>query len=212
MQSDPWVTRMLEHTIALPSSSALSNFYIPDSDRDFFVGTTANQRVAQLREHLQAAEGGAFVVLGEAAGWRGARQSGVAFTSAPDLGLPGSVELSARVVRRTLQEVGLLDRVLLWNALPLHPHMPGAPASNRTPKRNEVALGAECLRLAVEGRRVVCVGRTAAAALWSTLGIRCAAADAADGGNEAVVVRHPSFGGAAQFRAQLRSWAGTVSG
>ena len=69
--------------------------------------------------------------------------------------------------------------MLLWNVVPTHP---GGPGSNRRPTRSEVESGLLFVRELARGRRVVPVGRVAHEALGGTY------------------VRHPSHGGAAEFR------------
>jgi len=82
-------------------------------------------------------------------------------------------------VHRVLAELGLAGEVLLWNVVPTHP---GTPTSNRRPTRAEVAAGATFLEGLGRGRRVLAVGRLAAAA------------------TAAPYLRHPSHGGAVAFR------------
>ncbi len=77
--------------------------------------------------------------------------------------------------------------MLLWNVVPTHP---GTAASNRPPTRAEVALGRPFAAELARGRRVAAVGRIAAAAL-----------------ENAVYVRHPSHGGAVDFRYGLLQFA-----
>ena len=84
-----------------------------------------------------------------------------------------------------LDELGLEEHVLLWNVVPTHPHRPGEPSSNRRPRADEIEASRPFLELLAAGRRVVPVGRVAEAAL-GTAGIR-----------------HPSHGGAQEFRAGL---------
>ncbi|HET8528912.1 MAG TPA: uracil-DNA glycosylase [Gaiellaceae bacterium] len=158
------------------------------------IGATHNQyaRSALLRERLRAyleARADAPVVLvGEAAGYRGARVSGIAFTSERQLTGTGPAEASATIVHRTLAALGVEDDVLLWNVVPTHP---GTATSNRVPTRAEIAAARPFLDAVTRGRLVVAVGRVAAAAL------------------RAPYVRHPSHGGAAAFadgvRGQLRA-------
>jgi uracil-DNA glycosylase len=150
------------------------------------IGTTFNQyaRSELRRERLAAyldARGGAPVLLvGEAAGYRGARVSGIPFTSERQLTGSGPAEATATIVHRVLAELGVEDEVLLWNVVPTHP---GTPSSNRSPTRAEVAAGLPFLEQLARGRRVVPVGRVAHAVLGGAY------------------VRHPSHGGAAAFRA-----------
>jgi len=119
------------------------------------------------------------VLAGEAPGYRGARVSGIPFTSERQLTGAGPAEATASIVHRVLAELGLEDDVLLWNVVPTHP---GGEGWNRRPTRAEVEAGLPFVRALARGRRVVAVGRVAHAAL---------------GGG---YVRHPSHGGGAAFR------------
>jgi uracil-DNA glycosylase len=153
------------------------------------IGSTYNQyagsplRRDRLRAYLQARAAAPILVVGEAAGYRGARVSGIAFTSERQLTGSGPAEASATIVHRVLGELGLEDEVLLWNVVPTHP---GTATSNRPPTRSEIEAARPFLAELVHGRRVVAVGRVAAAAL------------------DAPYVRHPSRGGATAFADGLR--------
>lgn len=155
------------------------------------IGGTFNQyadsplRRARLDAYLASRRGAALVLVGEAAGYRGARVSGLPFTSERQLTGKGPAEATATVVQRTLAELGIADDVLLWNVVPTHP---GTAASNRAPTRAEVDAARPFLEEVTRGRDVLAVGRVAAAATG------------------APYVRHPSHGGAAAFRATLRAW------
>ena len=158
------------------------------------IGSTFNfygrgDRAPLLRERLVAyldeRRDARFLVVGEAAGYRGARVSGLAFTSERQLTGAGPAEASATIVQRTLAELGAAEDVLLWNLVPTHPHRPGEAASNRPPSRAEIAAARPFLERLAAGRRVVPVGRLAHAALGGTY------------------VRHPSHGGATAFGAGL---------
>jgi hypothetical protein len=153
------------------------------------IGATHNQyarselRRDRLARYLDAHAGAPIVLVGEAAGYRGARVSGIAFTSERQLTGAGPAESSATIVHRTLRELGVEDDVLLWNVVPTHP---GTATSNRLPTRREIDAARPFLDAITRGRTVVAVGRVAAAAL------------------DAPYVRHPSHGGAAAFAAGLR--------
>jgi len=123
-----------------------------------------------------------LLLVGEAAGYRGARVSGIPFTSERQLTGAPPGEATATVVHRVLAELGIADAVLLWNVVPTHP---GTAAANRTPTRAEVEAGMPFASELARGRRVLAVGRIAEAALG------------------APYVRHPSHGGAVAFRATL---------
>jgi hypothetical protein len=152
------------------------------------IGSTYNQyadsplRRRRLAEYLETRRVAPLLLVGEAAGYRGARVSGLPFTSERQLTGCGPAEATATIVHRVLERLGLTEDVLLWNVVPTHP---GTASSNRPPTRAEVAAAQPFLAELAHGRRVVAVGRLAAAA------------------TEAPYVRHPSHGGAAAFEAGL---------
>lgn len=152
-------------------------------------GAGAERRRGRLLEYLRSRLDARILLVGEAAGYRGARVSGIPFTSERQLtgGPPG--EASATIVHRVLAELELADDVLLWNVVPTHPHRPGRPASNRPPTRAEIEAGAPFVRELARGRCVLAVGRVAHALLGGPY------------------VRHPSHGGATAFRAALTDYA-----
>jgi uracil-DNA glycosylase len=186
--------------LAIPSTPLATNFYLSDCDAEGTFSTTAAERLDRLHKHLNVVDGGDVVLVGEAPGWRGARQSGVAFTSAASVGLQGTREASATVVHDVLSEAKLQDRALLWNAFPLHPHEAGNQQSNRAPTPEELAAGYNALSIALLGRRVVCIGRKAQKSVETILGISVPDIDQADADSRAIAVRHPSKGGATLFR------------
>ena len=181
------------------------------------IGTTFNQfreagpddvpgapaiRIANLRSYLAEREGGDILAVGEAAGYQGMRWSGIAFTSEFDLLRWGPPyrrssrrarpwkEPSGTIVHGVLEELGAERRVILWNTVPTHPHLPGKPLSNRRPTREEIAAGRLFVQRLVEivqPRVLVGVGRIACEAL-----------------PEAQYVRHPAQSGAGAFRAGMR--------
>lgn len=145
------------------------------------------------------------LVIGEAPGWRGCRFSGVPFTSEAQLagslpfcGGPSSLvepphrEAAATIFWRVMQDYH--PRFLAWNSLPLHPHQPGQPCTNRTPTQREIRLGEAGLARLVAllaPIQVIALGRNAAATV-QRLGL------------EAIQVRHPSHGGAQVFANAMR--------
>ena len=155
------------------------------------IGSTFNQYAAssllreRLGDYLEQRAGAELLLVGEAAGYRGARVSGIPFTSERQLTGAGPAEASATIVHRVLEELGLTEHVLLWNVVPTHPHRPGEPASNRRPLSAEIDAGHPFLEELSAGRRVVPVGRVAEAAIG------------------AAGLRHPSHGGASEFRSGL---------
>jgi len=192
--------RLLASVLAIPSTALATNFYLRDSDAAADFSTSAAERRDRLLVHLKRVADGDLVVVGEAPGWRGARQSGVPFTSAGTVGLEGSSEGSATVVHDVLGSLGITDRVLLWNAFPLHPHRAGSPRTNRTPTASELAVGIEPLRIATADRRIICVGNSARASVEGLLGLAVFGVDEASPSSQAVAVRHPANGGTKEFR------------
>ncbi|MBC7762052.1 MAG: uracil-DNA glycosylase [Candidatus Saccharibacteria bacterium] len=196
--------------LAIPLTATAANFYLDSSDLEGGFASTAAERLDRLLEHLETTKDGDLVLVGEAAGWQGARQSGVPFTSAAAVGLRGSKEPSATVVHEVLASLGMLDRALLWNAFPLHPHRLGDPRTNRPPTAAELDAGIAALRLAIDSRHVICVGRKAEASVKRILGHEVPGVDEAVASSRAIVVRHPSHGGATRFRSEstaaIRLW------
>ncbi len=155
------------------------------------IGTTFNQYAEEprapllrkrLAEYLERRVGADVLLVGEAPGYRGARVSGVPFTSERQLTGRGPAEATATIVHHVLSELGLEERVLLWNVVPTHP---GTESSNRLPTRSEVGAGLDFAVPLLAGRTVVAVGRIAERALGVP------------------GLRHPSHGGAGPFRAGL---------
>jgi uracil-DNA glycosylase len=162
---------------------------------DADIGATYNQYAAsrrlreRLRDHLVARAGADVVLVGEAAGYRGARVSGIPFTSERQLTGSGPAEATATIVHRALCELGVEEEVLLWNVVPTHP---GSESSNRRPTRTEVEAASPFLAELTRGRITIAVGRLAAEVL------------------DAPYVRHPSHGGAAEFEEGLRRAFATI--
>jgi uracil-DNA glycosylase len=155
------------------------------------IGATFNQyeasphRRARLRAYLDARGSARWLLVGEAAGYRGARVSGVPFTSERQLSGRGPGEATATIVHRVLGELQAESEVLLWNLVPTHPHAPGDPASNRRPTQREIDAACPFLQHLARGRRVVPIGRLAQSELGGAY------------------IRHPSHGGTTDFRAAL---------
>lgn len=145
-------------------------------------------------------------------GYRGGRRTGLAMTDerhlethAKHLGVERfekatatreSREGTAGEIWRAIKRSN--DRIFLWNAFPLHPHPVSKPMGNRKHTAREAAAGMEfVLRLIrlLEPQHVVGIGVDAHAML-RLAGIPC------------VGVRHPSYGGGPEFRAQLTALYG----
>lgn len=148
-----------------------------------------------------------YLVIAEAPGWRGARFSGVpliseamlvdgilGFSGSPTFGSNRPLnEASASIFWKLLHPAR--ERIFTWNCIPLHPHQPGIPLSNRSPSLKEIHAAVPHLRALVDllrPQQVIAVGRCAERAL-KIAGITAAG------------VRHPAHGGAAAFQAGIRA-------
>jgi hypothetical protein len=148
-------------------------------------GRDAAVRRERLIAYLEARASAKILLVGEAAGYRGARVSGLPFTSERQVSGCAPGEATATIVRRVLRELGMEEIVLLWNLVPTHPHRPGRPQSNRPPRRDEIEGGRCFVGALAPGRKVVAVGRLAQRELGGPY------------------VRHPSHGGARAFEEGL---------
>ncbi|MDQ2968574.1 MAG: uracil-DNA glycosylase [Actinomycetota bacterium] len=167
MQTERFVSRLASARIG-----ATFNFY-----RD---GAGAGLRCRRLRAYLEQQADAPLLLVGEAPGYRGARVSGLPFTSERQLTGRGPAEATATIVQHVLAELEL--DALCWNVVPTHP---GTETANRRPTWPEILAARPFLDELMENRRVIAVGRLAAKV------------------TEAPYVRHPSHGGAAGFRAGL---------
>ena len=165
-------------------------------------------RLARLRAHFSVSP--ELVLVGEASGYQGCHFSGMAFTNErlllerqiPRVVTAGRLttrarpwcEPSATVVWGALHALGLADRTVLWNAFAWHPYKPGERYSNRAPTRDELEAGRDVLDgvlTAFDGATVVAVGQVAERSLREL------------GRAPHATVRHPSMGGANEFRSGL---------
>jgi uracil-DNA glycosylase len=149
-------------------------------------GPRARLLKRRLAGYLAGREQASFLLVGEAPGYRGARVSGVPFTSERQLTGAGPAEATATIVRAALAELELEEETLCWNVVPTHP---GTETTNRRPSRAEIEAGSRFLAQLARDRRVIAVGRVAEAVTG------------------AAYVRHPSHGGAEAFRSGLLRFA-----
>lgn len=148
-------------------------------------------------------------------GYRGGRRTGLALTDEVHLSAhadllgtpplarstngPAMAERTATVIWQML--IAIRQPVFLWNVFPLHPHEAGDPMSNRCHTRGERLA---CRHIMVglihllSPSRVLAIGRDAQLALE-------------DLGVTAEKVRHPSYGGQAEFIAGVSTHYGLDS-
>lgn len=185
-------------------------------DAEFLYGSRQDGQLRErnLRLYLDLMERirPRILLLGEAPGYRGHAVTGIPFMSVRELAArPGLItgnaegdgfeiplapaaqwEASSATVWNTMASWrGPLP--IFWPVYPNHPHEPGDPATNRTPRAEEIADGtpvALALAEAFGVTTIVAVGRKAQHAL-------------ARNGVAAQAVRHPAQGGARVFAGQL---------
>ncbi len=150
-----------------------------------------------------------LALIGEAAGHRGCALTGMPFTSPETLRDSQNPFFSSHRDRMFRQGDifepsgryvwGVADAhdivPLLWNALPLHPHKPGEPRTNRTPTRAELETGGYFLGRVLDifsPEVVVAVGKKAEQSMGTMFP-----------GLAFQTVRHPSMGGSTLFKAQM---------
>lgn len=169
----------------------------------------SDHRLSRLVQHFDCDP--RYLLIGEAPGYQGCHFSGVPFTN-ESLLINGAVprvpvtarittrklpwcEPSATIVWKELHRLDIAEHTIMWNAFAWHPFKPGDPLSNRAPTKAELKAGEHVLRSVLDHFRhakIIAVGRVAEAAL-QRLGI-----------DQVTAIRHPSMGGASQFRSQLQ--------
>jgi hypothetical protein len=148
-------------------------------------------------------------------GYRGGRRTGVPLTDEVHLDFvgrllggiclrratrgPAVAERTAAVVWKVLSRID--QPIVLWNVFPFHPHEPNDPFSNRCHTAAEREQTLPLLKILIEmfqPERLVAIGRDAQLAL-KDLNIPVA------------TVRHPSYGGQAEFISGLYQLYGVTT-
>ncbi|WP_082662824.1 MULTISPECIES: uracil-DNA glycosylase [unclassified Sphingopyxis] len=141
--------------------------------------------------------------IGRDLGYMGGRRTGLALTDEANLGRfsklygglpldratfgPLAAERTAAMVWETISNLNV--PIFTWNVFPLHPHAPGKPMTNRCHKRGERRQTFDLLQALIgmiEPKVIVALGNDAASGL-EELGV------------SSIKVRHPSYGGKADF-------------
>lgn len=207
---------MIEHLLKTLQSYSMPNVFNPwlDTDPLDAPGIDApKNRSNRLSSHFDVTP--KFLLIGEAPGYQGCHFSGVPFTNEylicagwiPRIGEHGRFttrklpwrEPSATIVWSTLHDLKIDTHTVLWNAFAFHPHRPGNLLSNRTPTKSELVHARPILELVVKhfsahGTKIVAVGNVAYTLLSQLLTIK-----------RLYKVRHPSMGGATEFRAGMKT-------
>ncbi len=199
---------LVERLAALQNTDRLFNPYAPPGDP---AAAIRRANLARYLADLQRFEP-RLMLVAEAPGYRGCALSGIPVTSErimlagvekwglfgagyrPTSGHPqGVAEMTATILWGALAEHAA-QPPLIWNALPLHPHQPGQPQTNRTPTLAELRMGQPFIEAALAlspVEIVLAVGRKAERSLGEM-------------GIDHVALRHPSQGGKARFVEGLR--------
>ncbi|MCO6364376.1 uracil-DNA glycosylase [Paracoccus sp. 08] len=194
------------------SAVALENTFNPYRDicpvHD--AANAAELRRTNLWRCLEAClNGGADTIwVARDLGYRGGRRTGIPLTDEAHLQDASSLFAGAHLSRSTIgppvaertatvtwgQLNSIGKPVMLWNVFPLHPHAPGNAMTNRCHKKSErLATWPFMLALLklLKPRKLVAIGQDAGLAL-------------ADLQIDVSVVRHPSYGGQADFIAGIQ--------
>jgi hypothetical protein len=196
--------QLLPHDLSRVSIGLTFNQYASSGPGD--IEGAARVRVANLRAYLARRRDADILLVAGAATHGAARWSGIALTSERELlrwGQPFRTTCAERcwsdpaaaAVHEVLVDLGLEDRVILWNVVPTVPYATTRPGTTRRATRKEVELGAQIvarLRALAEPRLVVAVGKLAHEVL----------------GADVPRVSHPSTTAPGLFAAELRAVLG----
>lgn len=170
----------------------------------------AERRKENLKLCLEACieDGADTIWIARDLGYRGGRRTGIALTDEAHL-LDASAMYGGANLRRATNGLPVAERtatttwgllraigrpVMLWNVFPFHPHAPLDPMTNRCHKKSEREATWPFMLALLEmlkPTQLVAIGRDAGLALTSI-------------DVEVSTVRHPSYGGQAEFVAGVQ--------
>lgn len=206
------VTSMVEEFVEEVATLQMADCFNPYADRydPFDVEDAPLIRRSNLLHVLKSAAetGVADLWIGLELGYNGGRRTGLAMTDDANLLAHGrrfgvadrlrhatkegpTKEVTAGAVWEALSRIK--RPVFLWNVVPVHPHRPSEPLSNRRHTATERKVCLPHLRALVKllrPKKIVAVGNDAAVTLK-----QC--------GYAYLPVRHPAFGGRRQFLDQV---------
>jgi len=200
------INRFVQQLGKVQVTSTVDNFYNKSQDNYFKKRSNLRLYLNQMVERQPQ-----ILLVGEAPGYRGCKLTGVPFSSErvlieerPPFGKSAGYQLirptdkpmsesSATIVWETLwnQEI----EAVCWNAYPFHPHHINKRDSNRKPNNKELQEGRYFLKRIIQifkPKHVVAVGHSAAKAL-GIIGVKHQH------------IRHPSYGGKADFVAGIKA-------
>ncbi len=174
---------------------------------NFYQGNSAESNIRRnnLKLYLEKMKeiNSSILLLGEAPGYKGCRLTGIPFSRESVLNRNEFFknqnfefineiknlenEISATIVWDELNNY--LDKPLIWNIFPFHPHEANNIKTNRTPTKTELSVGKDYLKELLEIfniKKIIALGRKSESQI-SDLGL------------EFVYVRHPANGGKNKF-------------
>jgi hypothetical protein len=187
--------------------------FCPEHDRSD--APTIRRRNLRLAIEASLSIGVESIWFGRDLGYRGGRRTGLALTDEPHLPALGAglgnvvftrATVTAPVAERTANEIWKMIRCLpkqpfLWNAFPFHPYEPDEPMTNRCHTAHEVRRCEWIVETLVDWfrpDRIIALGKDAHRALRRL-------------GYDSTCIRHPSYGGQAEFIAGVRQAYGLPS-
>jgi hypothetical protein len=211
----PAVDAFVSQLAALEFDSVFNPYAQACSDHDDGDAPAVRRRNLSLVLEAAITVGVDSLWIARDLGYRGGRRTGLALTDELHLGAHASLFNSAPLARSTRgpamaertakviwQALGAVQRpIFLWNVFPLHPFERGDPMSNRCHTRAERHACRHLLMWLLETlqpKTVLAIGRDAQAAL-------------ADLDVAARQVRHPSYGGQAEFLEGVRAHYGITA-
>jgi uracil-DNA glycosylase len=170
-----------------------------------------------LKLHLESKAD--ILFLGEAAGYKGCKISGIPFTSGNILAthpiyttlrsqfiyqkIEDEKENSAKIIHDFFSQVpAAYPRIVMWNAFPFHPHKQNEPQSNRSPTEDERKAGYGFLKSLIDLFQFKYYYPIGLQAKKTLTGLQF---NGICSSFRIVPIRHPSFGGKAEFMAKSLS-------